>query len=161
MNPGVLLSLVLVGFNATPLRMSAIKRSLSGAVPSARVNRGDDDVLGAPEPGGGGGGGAGVSPHSPELKTVITYEFDSLVALTRLLVRQNHAQSHSQLPESKIDPELISRVFVQFTQVPPITVLSYRSLSRKFHRDCLSAYCRRFRNTNLKHNGSKITCIHF
>lgn len=84
MNPGVLLSLVLVGFNVTPLRMSAIKRSLSGAVPSARVNRGDDDVLGAAEPGGGGGGGAGVSPHSPELKTVITYEFDSLVVLTRL-----------------------------------------------------------------------------
>lgn len=73
MNAGVLLSLVLVGFSDTPLRMSASRRPAS-AVPSL-VWRGDDDAdNGAELVGGGGGGGAGP-PHSPELKTVITDRF--------------------------------------------------------------------------------------
>lgn len=43
------------------------------------LSRGDAEVAGtAAELGGGGGGGAGEAPpYSPELKTVITYEFGS------------------------------------------------------------------------------------
>lgn len=73
MNAGVLLSLVLVGFSDTPLRISDSRRLVS-AVPSL-AGRGDDDAdNGAELVGGGGGGGAGP-PHSPEFGTVIMDRF--------------------------------------------------------------------------------------
>lgn len=71
MNAGVLLSLVLVGFSDTPLRISASSRLLLSAVPFLMC-RGDDNGDNVAELVVGGGGGGGVGPpHSPEFGTVI------------------------------------------------------------------------------------------